>query len=134
MPTSDILVLKTLHTIAIWVNLNAGILLFMGGIWNSKDLSGTGFGIGMAAWILLIITSFFDIIWSINKINTYEPWSLISLATINFSGSSTMYILMEYYVNMYQYIFVGSIFGLSFGIACLVLGSVSFGLLKKRAV
>ncbi len=137
--TSDVFLFKIMHMIAIWVNLIAGILLVIGGIWNNKDSSGTGFGIGVAAWALIITTSIFDITCNLSTIEIIPFFNFMLFADIISWGpyvdpfDKLMYLYWwTTFTDIYRTGFLSSIFRVAFGATCATLGSISFGMVMHQ--
>ena len=72
--------------------LMAGILILMGGIWNSENLVGTGFGIGLAGCGFAIWPSILSI--------TMYAWSFYfiigELINLGLAGTALVLIIIAY--------------------------------------
>ncbi|MFX0135145.1 MAG: hypothetical protein ACFFDN_15995 [Candidatus Hodarchaeota archaeon] len=67
----------------------SGVLFLVGGIKNHLDVVGTGFGLGLPAWGLIIITSYIGL-----------RWNLANLAIVDFNYFVWLWHLNELFKNV----------------------------------
>ena len=137
VPNNNQVIARILMIVSIIINVNAGILLLMSGIWSSKNLGGSGFGIGMAAWCTLLICSIYGIIWNQSELARIDfeniVWTIITW--YNYMSYPYGYpIFYPPYLFSFTYImgFIGSIINLCLAATSTVLGSVAFGLVMRE--
>jgi len=131
------------------INIIAGILLTIGGFKNDKNLSGTGFGIGIITWGIFIAFSIFGLLIAIlttNQINTFQNIFLFMLPIgviyeiiiielpYTFGDINWFFLLYLTYQHHYQYITIFDTIIFYLGLVGLntLLASISFGNVMKE--
>ena len=130
---------RSIHTlfvgIGILTNINAAILLLLGGLKNTRKLEIPGFVVGLGAWCMLIISSIFGMIWNQSQIEFSKIFNSIlgAWAFYNpFNPFADLWIFLQMPTRRYELGVIFSLFHLGFGATCSVLGPIAFGILMKR--
>lgn len=123
--------------IGLWVNIVAGILLLVGGATNKKGPSGAGFGIGIGAWGLIIVSSF--VATTIIPTKIAEEWTNVIMTYILFPSMFTNVLEIMMFltptlglVRIYSLGLMFYLIHLCIGAGCLIMGSTSFGQVVKQ--
>ncbi len=127
MTTSPIL--GMLGVLCVIININMCILIMMGGIWNSKGLSGTGFGVGMGTWIGFIFIMVLSII-GIQQSIASETFFLILIILID---PYFLFVITQIsYISLLTRALTWDIVNIIVMGVCLIFGSISFGLVSQE--
>ncbi|MFX1450298.1 MAG: hypothetical protein ACFFCM_05625 [Promethearchaeota archaeon] len=111
------------------INVNVGILIMLGGIFNSKNLSGTGFGIGLAAWGLMILGAIMGTIKTLTLAADYSLQAILWVIVVSGEEPGWFFVFVIPAINTatsYQTGFILYLVHLGMGAGCLILGTMSF--------
>ncbi|MHA1378758.1 MAG: hypothetical protein ACTSRG_10290 [Candidatus Helarchaeota archaeon] len=134
-PILNLPIYSILHYIGILINMLAGALLLMGGFWNRKKISGPGLIIGIIAWTLLIISNSFGTIFNANQFWAYAFILIYLLDPTIIWGPyyQHMVLVTALIMNLHQTGNINCTIQLWLGITSVFLGSVSYGIVVKKA-
>ena len=135
LPESNIPPFLSLHYLGVLLSVVSGVLLVLSGIENSRALSGTGFGLGMGGWCLVIAFNIYGIVWNLYQVSYHEGilWNIF-LYLIN--REHLAWIIFVFYIKLIQPFQSGTNFAIAhivLGGSSLVFGSVSFGVLIEKS-
>jgi len=112
------------------IGFNAAILIMLGGINNSKNLSGIGLIIGIASWALVTVLLILSIVYTVNTISIIEI-HIISLIDSSEPRHLIMLMVNLIDINVYKTDIILDVIHLCILGSCITLGTITFGLIKK---
>ncbi|NVM02935.1 MAG: hypothetical protein HWN67_11395 [Candidatus Helarchaeota archaeon] len=133
LPESNIPLFLSLHYLGVLLSVVSGILLLLSGTENSRALSGTGFGLGMGGWCLVIAFNIYGLVWNLYQVS-YHEGILWSMFPYSFDREHLISMVI-FYMNLIQPFQRGTNFAIThivLGGSSLVFGSVSFGVLIEK--
>ncbi|MFX1450471.1 MAG: hypothetical protein ACFFCM_06500 [Promethearchaeota archaeon] len=71
--------------------INAGVLIVLGGYWESEDLTGSGFGIGLGGCGLFIGPTIYSLIMNIDDIDFFMG----NITNLCFGGSLLVLVILS---------------------------------------
>ncbi|NVM02773.1 MAG: hypothetical protein HWN67_10580, partial [Candidatus Helarchaeota archaeon] len=113
------------------ININMCLLIMLGGIWNSKNLSGTGFGVGMGSWVGLIVILILSIIGLQQMVSDASGSAVVYMLLYNVDKDSFFLMLFILEMGSAGYMRMGITWDVAQIVItglCLIFGSISFGL------
>ncbi|MFX1450678.1 MAG: hypothetical protein ACFFCM_07550 [Promethearchaeota archaeon] len=110
----------------------SGLLFLIGGYQNKVNVVGTGFGLGMPGWALILISCILGISWNQSGLAMTDITTLIVLVylheNINTIDLYTLITFLDFFLSIssggraYRIGYFGSIIHIPFAIAGLILG------------
>ncbi|NVM02919.1 MAG: hypothetical protein HWN67_11315 [Candidatus Helarchaeota archaeon] len=108
----------------------SGLLFLIGGYQNNYNIVASGFGIGLAAWSLILISSFLGFHWNQNGLVFNDIIGVIILIHIHKQDFSEQLFFYNLILSMisgkrrYRIGYFGSIVHIPFAIVAFILGSL----------